>query len=85
MGIKRTLISNAKQGLGELGPWFDACGSPYMGIRGYPNILIFGLGFMTSEISMYGHKRFFLFLGMTIYGLLYPEKSRSLSDCQYRK
>ena len=40
-----------------------------MGIRGYPNILIFGLGFMTSEISMYGHKRFFLFLGMTIYGL----------------
>ena len=46
MGIKRTLISNAKQGLGELGPWFDACGSPYMGIRGYPNILIFGLHFL---------------------------------------
>ena len=39
MGIKRTLISNAKQGLGELGPWFDAYGSPYMGIMGYLNNL----------------------------------------------
>ena len=56
MGIKkkRMLISNAKQGLGELGPWFDACGSPYMGHIWYPNILIFDLEFMTSEISMYG-------------------------------
>ena len=34
MGIKRMLISKAKQGLGELGPGFDAWGSPYVGIRG---------------------------------------------------
>ena len=34
MGIKCMLISKAKQGIGDLGPGFDAWGSPYMDIRG---------------------------------------------------
>ena len=55
MGIKHMLISKAKQGLGELGPGFDAWGSPYMGIRGYPNRASSG-----NAHTVYGHFIYFI-------------------------